>query len=1000
MPKFIAATRLACTLSLWTAVLAFPFSAVAQNGMQSRQQTPQTAPQVEQVLPSYEGQNVTSVELAGQPDLNQAEYASMLAQQAGQPFSEAKINQSLATLQNLHRWNGVQIEIRPEAKGVRVLFVLQPAVYFGIYQFPGTDRFAYSRLLQVSDYPPRGAYTPVDVNNAEDALLVFLRRTGFFQAEIDPKLQTDYTNLVTNVIFNTHLGHQAKFGKVTITGTSPQQGSQLRGSIQSLWARLNGAAVRPGRKYNLKTLQNAATRLENQLAKHGHVAATAKLAGASYDPQTNRADIQFAVDPGPIVHVTVAGAHLWPWTRKHVIPLYQQAGVNPEIIQEGRQNLVSYFQSKGYFDAKVAVQVAQPDGAETVAYSVTKGPRHKVTGVHIAGNRHLSDETLMPHVTVQKGGFLSHGKFSDKLVHESMENLQNFYKANGYSDVQVTPRVISKSGNIDVAFMVKEGEQDIVQNLQVQGNNTVPAAQLLPKGFRARAGQPYSTKLVDEDRNHILARYLEMGYLNASFHATAAPAGKDKHKLNVVYLITEGPRVRTDQVLVLGARHTHPDLILRTAAIKTESPMRENEMLAAEDRLYSLDSVFDWAEIDPRRTITTQDQEDVLVKVHEAKRNEIRYGFGFQVVNRGGSIPSGTVAVPGIPPVGLPSNFKTSQKTFWGPEGTFQYTRRDFRGLGETLNLTGLANRLDQRGQFTYTDPHFRGTNWISDFTLSGEHNSQNPIFTSRQGEFGWQMQHPLNADKTQNIFLRYNFRETGLTQLLIPQLVPAQDLHVRLSTLSATYVRDTRDNPLDAHKGIYETGEVDVNPGFLGSNVSFARFLGQTAYYKKVWGGVVFANSIRLGLEQPLPNSHVPVSEKFFSGGGSTLRGFPLNGAGPQQNITVCGNPADVTTCAPIQVPTGGSELFILNSELRIPTPFTLPLINQKLGVVAFYDGGNVYPRIGFRDFAALYSNTLGAGLRIATPVGPIRIDIGHNLNAPPGVTATQFFVTLGQAF
>ena len=112
-------------------------------------------------------------------------------------------------------------------------------------------------------------------------------------------------------------------------------------------------------------------------------------------------------------------------------------------------------------------------------------------------------------------------------------------------------------------------------------------------------------------------------------------------------------------------------------------------MIAAEGRLYSL-GIFDWAEIDPRRQITTQSEEDVLVKLHESRQNDIKYGFGFEVVNRGGSIPSGTIALPGLPPVGLPSTFKTSQKTFWGPRATFQYTRNNFRGLGRDLNLRGL----------------------------------------------------------------------------------------------------------------------------------------------------------------------------------------------------------------------------------------------------------------------------------------------------------------------
>jgi outer membrane protein assembly factor BamA len=227
--------------------------------------------------------------------------------------------------------------------------------------------------------------------------------------------------------------------------------------------------------------------------------------------------------------------------------------------------------------------------------------------------------------------------------------------------------------------------------------------------------------------------------------------------------------------------------------------------------------------------------------------------------------------------------------------------------------------------------------------------------------------------------------------------LVPTQDQHVRLSTFAASYIRDTRDNALDAHKGIYESFELGITPEVLGASVSFSRLTAQTAYYKKIKGNTIWANSLRLGFEKPFSGSHVPLSEAFFSGGGSTLRGFPLNGAGPQRTISACGTPGDVSTCAPITVPVGGNQLFIVNSEFRIPVPLDLPLLGNKLGIATFYDGGNVFRTIGFHG---QYTNTFGAGLRYSTPVGPVRIDIGHNLNAPPGIKSTQIFITLGQAF
>lgn len=342
------------------------------------------------------------------------------------------------------------------------------------------------------------------------------------------------------------------------------------------------------------------------------------------------------------------------------------------------------------------------------------------------------------------------------------------------------------------------------------------------------------------------------------------------------------------------------------------------------------------------------------------------------------------------PPVGLGSNFQTSEKTFWGPRGSVEYTRRNILGRAETLTLASLAGRLVQRVTANYQDTSFRGTSFASDLNASFEHNSENPIFTDKIEQAGFQLQKPLDSKHVQNLFLRYSFSETQITNLIIPDLIPsASDLDVRLSTLSATYSRDTRDNSLDAHRGVFQSLEVDFNPEALGSSVSFVKMLAQAATYKKLRSKIIWANSVRVGFDSAFAGSSVPLSQEFFSGGGSTIRGFPLNGAGPQRSVLL---QSQTGSQSQITVPEGGRQLLIVNSEFRIPLP-----IRKGLGIVGFYDGGNVFRAVGFHG---QYTNTVGAGLRYATPVGPIRIDVGHNLNPPGGISSTQFFLTLGQAF
>ena len=724
-----------------------------QKEQASSTQQPQTSPATEQIFSSYEGQNVTAVSIAGRPESNSAQYASLFVQKAGTPFSEEQVHQTVDALKAAGHFQEVQIEVDPENNGVRVLLILEPAVYFGIFEFPGAERFAYSRLAQVANYPPQAPFNADDVEQDRQSLLTFFRQEGYFQAEVTPEIKVDAAHQLANVFFHADLKRKAKFGVIDIAGETPIETAQLNKSLQTFMARAHGAAIRKGKTYHHSTLNKATQYLTKELEKKDRLGVQVKLAGAEYHADTNSADIHFNVRPGPLTHVQIAGAHLFSWTKKSLLPVYQGVGVDEESVQEGQQALVSYFQGKGYFDVKVETKANRQKGSSNIVYTVEKEKKHKVAEVKLSGNGSLSTDTLTPHLVVEKKHLFSPGKFSEKLVRTSVKNLQAVYQSEGFSSAQVVPTVARQGDDVKISFRVTEGPRDIVSSLQIEGADTFPESKFAPKGLKLAVGKPYSQAFVQADRATIVASYLQAGYLTSSFRETATVAAKnDTHHIEVVYHIYEGPLVYASDVITLGRLKTKQRLIDTDAAsIKPGQPLTESELLTAESRLYNHTGVFDWAEVDPKRQITTQTKEDVLVKVHEAKRNQITYGFGFEVINRGGNIPSGTVVLPGLPPVGLPSDFAPTVQRFYGPRGTFQYTRNNVGGKGESLSFTGFAGRLDQRGAVYYIDPNFRWSSWKATTSFSAESNEENPIFSSRQvlGSLELQREHRQERRKT-----------------------------------------------------------------------------------------------------------------------------------------------------------------------------------------------------------------------------------------------------------
>jgi outer membrane protein insertion porin family len=264
------------------------------------------------------------------------------------------------------------------------------------------------------------------------------------------------------------------------------------------------------------------------------------------------------------------------------------------------------------------------------------------------------------------------------------------------------------------------------------------------------------------------------------------------------------------------------------------------------------------------------------------------------------------------------------------------------------------------------------------------------------------------------SLIYRYTFRKVQVSNLnILPEEVPLFNAPDLVSQFGVTWVRDARDNPADAAKGSFNSADFGVADTAIGSSASFLRLYYQNSTYHPIGRKFSFARSIRVGILAPYRDTVslsfpaqttavrlIPLPERFFAGGGTSLRGFALNQAGPRDGVT---------STRVTGFPVGGQALLILNQEFRFP--MRLPYIGTALGGAIFYDGGNVYSRLNRVTFRAYspapvfnpatktcqfnctnelnyFAHTVGLGFRYATPVGPIRIDLGYQLNRPAFVT------------
>jgi outer membrane protein assembly complex protein YaeT len=958
--------------------------------------------------PDFTGRPIANISFspASQP-LEGSQLYNLLPIRAGQSYSADAIRDSIAQLFATGRYADIQVDATPAPNGVSLVFITRNSWFVGnvsatvdFAEPPNVGQIVNSSRLQLGQ-PFDESQVSAAVTNIQHLLI----DNGYFDAKIDPQLRYDVNFQQVHINFVVTARRRARYERPKISGdTAVLTENDIIKATR--WRRF----VLPG--YRGITGVRTHTGIDNIQLKYqnaNRLFATVTL--KSIDPDGRNGKPHIEVEPGPTVRITTPGVSVSKKQLRESVPIYEEHTVDADLLNEGRVNLQDYFQAQGYFDVGVDFKETQvKDGVTEISYIIEKGKRHRLVYLQIQGNKFFDQKTIRERLFMSARSFeFRNGRYSEAFLRRDIASIEDLYQSNGFREVMVTSKTVDdyqgRDGDLAVFLTIVEGPQYFVASLNIKGAEK-PDLGKVYASLNSQPGQIFSEFNVAADRERIIAFYGDNGFPDATFEWTSRPAEKP-HTVDLEFSVDQGRQQFVRQVVTTGLEITKPTLVNKQIQLNPSDPLSPSKMADTQRKLYDL-GIFSQVNMAIQNPDGDEDRKYVVYDLEEAHRYSINTGFGLQFARIGGSNAITDLSDPG----GAPGV---------SPRVSVALNRLNLFGRAQTVTIQGVLSTLQRRAVSTYFVPRIFGwQKFDGTFSLLYDNTFDVRTFRSKREEGIAKLTQHYSRSLT--FIYDFTYRHVDVSDLKIdPLLLPQLAQSVRVGIAEFSVIQDRRDDPLDPHKGIYNTVNLGVAADVFGSQTGFVRLLARNATYHRIGEKLVLARETQFGMEPAfsvLPNSEpddpIPLAERFFGGGGNTLRGFSENQAGPRDLLT--------------GFPLGGSALLFNNTELRFP------LRGANISGVLFEDAGNIYPNVGAISFRTNQRNiqdfdymvhAAGFGIRYRTPIGPLRFDIAYSINPPkyngfPGsysqlvqcsaagtcqaspqqISHFQFFFSIGQAF
>ncbi|MCX8026504.1 MAG: outer membrane protein assembly factor BamA [Thermodesulfovibrionales bacterium] len=633
---------------------------------------------------------------------------------------------------------------------------------------------------------------------------------------------------------------------------------------------------------------------------------------------------------------------------KEKIGLLQGAISDVTLIHDNAMKIKAFYEDEGYYLANVIPVVKKlSDDEVSVTFFIEENKKVKIRQIIFEGNKNISASKLKSAMQTTERGLFSwitgKGYYKKHVVSEDIEKIKNLYFDNGYIKVTVAEPVVKISDDkesMTITISLTEGEQYSVKSVGISGNKNIPNEDI-KKLIKLPVNKPFSKSRLQSDISAITDAYFNKGYALVSVNPDVTPDDKTR-LLDIVYKIDEGDKFRIGRIDISGNVKTEDKVIRREMRLDEGDVFNGALIKRSYERLNNL-QYFDPVEIIPKPNTETK-LIDIDIKVKEKPTGFLSIGGGYSSVDK--------------------------------LIGMVDITQGNFLGKGYYLKARGELGGLSSFYELSFRNPYFMDKP-ISFGTSIYRIRRDYPDYSRRST--GFEVSFGRTFWEYWGASIAYNLERTNISDINenASIIIKEQEGTKVTSSVSLTVGRDTRDNNLDPIRG--SRNSVSTTFAGLGGSNAFFKILLDSGWYFPVYDVTTIHLRGRLGLSTGLFGKKLPLYERYYVGGITTVRGVAYGEAGPK----------DPSTGDAI----GGEREIVVNAE------YIFPIVTEyKFKGLVFFDAGRAYDRgDGWGKNIKL---TSGFGIRWISPMGPLRVEWGYNLNKKQGESTSKLEFTFGTFF